>query len=132
MAGHAFTAPSLASHGSKPSRELPDLWRPLGVAAACLLGLALVWLALDQSATVKMKDAVLLHDLTRWNSPSVESWGSSLLHLLEPLLFTIWAAALILVALARGKPRLALAVAAVLVLAPVSADRLKPLLSLPH
>jgi membrane-associated phospholipid phosphatase len=127
-----LTAPRVAGREQKPRRELPDVWLAAAVALACALGMALVWLALDQSATVKLKDAVALHDLTRWNSPPVESVGSALLHLLEPVLFTIWAGALVLIALAKGRPRLALAFAIVLTLAPLSADRLKPLASLSH
>ncbi|HEX5226038.1 MAG TPA: phosphatase PAP2 family protein [Solirubrobacteraceae bacterium] len=111
---------------------MPGLWRPLVVAVVCLAALVLVWLAADQSAAVKWKDAVALHDLTRLNRPAIESVGSFLLHLLEPLLFVMWGTALVLTALARGRARLALAVAAVLALAPWSAEKLKPALALPH
>ena len=51
------------------------------------------------------------------------------LQLLDPVQFTIWAVALVLFALARGDRRLALAVAVVMALAPLSAELLKPLLA---
>jgi undecaprenyl-diphosphatase len=132
MDAHTYFGARIAPRGSEPRRQVPPLWRPLGVALACLTGLFLVWLAADQSAAVQWKDALALHDLTRLNRPVVESVGSFLLHLMEPLLFVMWGTALVLTAFAQGRSRLALAVAAVLALAPWSAEKLKPALALPH
>ena len=44
----------------------------------------------------------------------------------------LWGVALVAVALARERPRVALAVAAVMALAPLTAETLKPLLAHPH
>ena len=55
-----------------------------------------------------------------------------LLHLLDPLQFVLWGVALVAVALARERPRVALAVAAVMALAPLTSETLKPLLAHPH
>ncbi len=46
-----------------------------------------------------------------------------LLHLLEPLQFVLWGVALVAVALARERPRVALAVVALMTLAPLTARR---------
>ncbi len=54
------------------------------------------------------------------------------LHLLDPLLFVCWGVALVAVALVRRRPRVALAVALVMALAPLTAEALKPLLAHPH
>jgi membrane-associated phospholipid phosphatase len=55
-----------------------------------------------------------------------------LLDLLYPPFFITWGIVLVVVALRRGLPRVALAVALVLALAPLSAELLKPLLAHPH
>ncbi len=106
--------------------------RPLGLAGLCLLALALLWALAELVPAIQVRDAVLLHDLTLLNGPSVESAGNTLLNLLEPIRFTIWGAVLVAAALARGLPRVALAVVAVLGLAPLSAETLKPLLAHAH
>jgi undecaprenyl-diphosphatase len=132
MDAHTYPGARIAPRRPEPRRPVPALWGPLGVALVCLVALFLVWLAADQSAAVKWKDALALHDFTRLNRPFIESVGSFLLHLLEPLLFVMWGTALVLTAFAQGRSRLALAVAAVLALAPWSAEKLKPALALPH
>jgi membrane-associated phospholipid phosphatase len=104
----------------------------LAIALACALAMVVVWLAATQVGAIRLKDATALHDLASLNRPRFESVGDFLLHLLEPLLFTIWGAALVLVALARSKPRIAVAVAAVMALAPLTAETLKPILAHPH
>jgi membrane-associated phospholipid phosphatase len=51
---------------------------------------------------------------------------------LDPALFIIWGLMLVGVALSRNRPRVALAVVAVLSLAPLTSETLKPLLAHPH
>lgn len=131
MTGHAYSAERIAPRrSSRPLLEGPG--GALGVAALCVLALVAVWAAASQVPAVELKDSVALHDFTLLDRPSVEDVGSFLLHLLEPLLFTIWGAALVCVALARGRGRVALAVASVLVLAPFTSETLKPLLAHRH
>ena len=65
-------------------------------------------------------------------APASTGLASDLLHLLDPLLYTLWALLLVAVALLRRRPRVALAVAIVLPAAPLSAELLKPLLAHPH
>jgi len=112
--------------------ERPGASRALGVAGLCGLGLALVWVIAELVPAAHVRDAIALHDFTLLGRPRIDQVGEVLLHLLEPLLFTMWGAALVLFALAQARPRVALAVAAVMGLAPLTSETLKPLLAHPH
>jgi membrane-associated phospholipid phosphatase len=79
-----------------------------------------------------LRDALTRHDFTLLSRPHVDFVAHSLIALLEPPLFVIWGALLVAVALARGRPRVALAVVFVMALAPLTAEILKPLLVYPH
>jgi membrane-associated phospholipid phosphatase len=136
MTGEAYTAPALAQrrrpqHPGSAGRA-DGLAVPLGVAGACVVVLALIWVAAAHVPAARSRDAIALHELTLLNRPTVESVGSFLIHLLDPLPFVIWGGALVLTALARGMPRVAIAVAAILMLAPFSAEVLKPLVGFSH
>jgi membrane-associated phospholipid phosphatase len=102
------------------------------VAGLCLAALALVWVIAELVPAAQLKDAVLLHDFTLLSRHRVDGPASFLLHLLDPLQFVLWGVALMGVALARERPRVALAVAAVMALAPLTSEVLKPLLAHPH
>jgi membrane-associated phospholipid phosphatase len=104
----------------------------LCIAGLCLIGLALIWVVAALVPAAQLKDAVTLHDFTLLGGPAVNAIASLLLDLLDPALLTIWGLVLVLLAIARGRPRVALVVALVLALAPLSADALKPLLAHPH
>ncbi len=78
------------------------------------------------------KDAVALYDLTRLNRPLVEVPANLLLDLLYPPFFAAWSVLLVLLALHSRRRALALAIAIVLPLAPLSAELLKPLLAHAH
>ncbi len=94
--------------------------------------MVVVWEAAAHVGAVRYRDAWLLHELASANTPGFESFGNFVLHLLDPLLVTIWAAALVLIALSRSQARIALAVVAVTGLAPVSSEILKPRLAVHH
>jgi membrane-associated phospholipid phosphatase len=121
-----------------PARRLtgrsggPSAVGALGVAALCLLGLAGVWVVAQLVPAAHLRDAIALHDFTLLNRPRVEDLGNFLIHLQEPLLYIIWGCALMATAYAKGRPRVALAVLAVMALAPLTAEVLKPLLAHPH
>ncbi len=106
----------------------------LSVAALCLVGLAATWVVAALVPITHTKDAVALYDFTRLGlgRPRVDLLANRLLDLLEPGLYTIWGIAIVAVALLRRRPRLALAIAVVLPLAPFSAEVLKPLLAHQH
>lgn len=106
--------------------------RALAVAGVLLLALAAVWALASLVPWIHLKDAVALYEFTTLNSARVEPPLRFLLHLLDPSLFILWGIALVAVALAGERPRTALAVAAVLTLAPFSAEQLKPLLAHSH
>jgi membrane-associated phospholipid phosphatase len=132
MTEHAYAYSALPRRrdgGTDPSSSAAAA---LGVAVLCLLGMALTWLLAEHVTALQVRDAVLLRDFTELDRPKVASAGDSLLHLLEPSLFVLWAFALVAFAFARERPRVAAAVAAVLALAPLTADTLKPLLAHPH
>ena len=110
----------------------PGAGGALRIAGLCLLAMALVWVIAELVPAVHARDAVLLGNFTHLEGPQVNTVANFLLNLLDPLLFTIWGTALVLVAIARDRPRVALAVAVVMGLAPLSADKLKPLLAHTH
>jgi membrane-associated phospholipid phosphatase len=132
MSEHAFSAGGVAPtpFGGRPSRA--GAGRALGVAGLCLIGLAAIWAVAELVPGAQLRDALTLHDFTLLSRPHVDSVANFLIDLLEPLLFVVWGAALVAVALARGRPRVALAVALVMALAPLTAEILKPLLAHPH
>ncbi len=110
----------------------PGAGGSLRIAGLCLLAMALLWVVAELMPAAQVRDAVLLRNFTHLEGPQVNSVANFLLKLLEPLLFTIWGTALVLFAIARDRPRVALAVTAVMGFAPLTADRLKPLLAHPH
>ena len=105
---------------------------PLAVALLCVVALALVWVVANLVPAAHYRDAVLLHDFTLLSRPHLDRVGNFLLHLLEPTIFIIWGFALVATALARGRPRIAAAVVAVMALAPFTTETLKPLVAHPH
>lgn len=105
---------------------------PLCLAGLCLGALALTWVVAALVPAAHVKDAVALYDLTLIGGPRLDTLMNGLLHLLDPALYTLWGLLLVAVALLRRRPRVALAVALVLSLAPLSAETLKPLLAHPH
>jgi membrane-associated phospholipid phosphatase len=105
---------------------------PLGLAGLCLLALALIWVVAELVPAAHLRDAVALRDFTLLSRPHVDVVAEFLLHLLAPLAFVLWGAALVAIALARERPRVALAVVTVLGMAPLSSETLKPLLAHPH
>jgi membrane-associated phospholipid phosphatase len=131
MSGAAYTAKAI-----RPRRTTVVVASgpaaPLGVAILCLLALALVWTLASFVPVVHVKDAVALHDLTLLNRPRIESIGNFMLHLLNPPLFLCWGGALVAAALAQARPRVALAILAVMGLAPLTSETLKPLLATAH
>jgi membrane-associated phospholipid phosphatase len=105
---------------------------PLCLAGLCAVALALTWVVAALVPATHVKDAVALHDFTLLGGPRLDDVANALLHLLDPLLYTLWGLILVALALGRRRPRLALAVALVLGLAPLTAELLKPLLAHPH
>jgi membrane-associated phospholipid phosphatase len=104
----------------------------LGVAALCLVALALIWAVAELVPAAQLRDALALYDFTLLSRPRVDAVAEFLLHLLDPLPFVLWGAALVAIALARERPRVAFAAITVMGMAPLSSETLKPLLAHPH
>jgi membrane-associated phospholipid phosphatase len=102
------------------------------LASMCVAGLGLTWVLAALVPATHMRDALALYDFSRLDRPSVEAPAKALLELLEPAFFVVWGIALVAMTLSQGRPRVALAVAVVLSLAPLSAELLKPLVAHPH
>src|SRR5947208_2222962 len=129
MSGAAYTAEVMPARRGATAASRPGAGGALGIAALCLLALVLVWLLAELVPAARTKDALALREITSLRGPHLGAAAKFLLDMLNPLLLVFWGAALALIALGRGRPRLALAVALVIGLAPVSADQLKPLLA---
>jgi membrane-associated phospholipid phosphatase len=132
MSTAAYSAGRLSAH-----RTANTTWRSgpngaLAVAGLCALALALVWLVAELVPAAHIRDAAALHDFTLLSRPRIDAVGEFLLHLLDPLLFVIWGVGLVLLAIARGQARIAVAVVAIMGMAPTTAELLKPLLAHPH
>jgi membrane-associated phospholipid phosphatase len=132
MPAHAYTAQVFVRGHNARRDSHPGAGGALGIAVLCLLALALLWVVAELVPAVQLRDAAALRDFTLLDGSHVGAAASALIALLNPLFFTIWGLALVLFALAGGRPRVAVAVAALMALAPLSADRLKPLLAHPH
>jgi membrane-associated phospholipid phosphatase len=98
----------------------------------CALALALIWVVAQHVPAAHLRDALALRDFTLLSRPHVDSAANFIIHLLKPALFILWGTALVAVALGRERPRVAVAVVAVMSLAPLTSETLKPLLAHPH
>lgn len=121
---------STLAHAPLGDRRLARL--ALLVAGLCVVGLALTWILAELVPITHVKDAVALYDFTRLNRPLVEAPANALLDLLYPPFYAAWGIVLVAVALRRRLVWVALAVAIVLPLAPLTAELLKPLLAHHH
>src|ERR1700685_4220350 len=110
----------------------PSAAGALLAAVLCVAALALTWVVAALVGATHVKDAIALHDFTLLGGPRADDLANGLLHLLAPGLYILWAILLIAVALRRDRPRVALAVALVMGMAPATAEALKPLLAHPH
>jgi membrane-associated phospholipid phosphatase len=133
MSGQAYSAQAVPSR----RRPTPPQWSagPAGaiaVAALCVTAMALVWAVAGYVPGAHFRDAAVLHDFIMVGSPRVDEVGNFMLHLLEPERFVLWGLALVAFAIARSRPRTALAVVAVMALAPLTSETLKPLVAHPH
>jgi membrane-associated phospholipid phosphatase len=127
----SLRAAGVARHHAGQARRPSGAWA-LRAAVLCAVAMAGTWTLAELVPAIHLRDAVLLNDFTKLERPGVDALASDLLHLLEPLLYTVWALLIVAVALLRRRPRVALAVAVVLPAAPGLAELLKPLLAHPH
>ena len=131
MTGEAYAATAARPGSSRtrlPGDTSPSPSGPLLLAAGCAVALALVWCLAELVPAIHVRDGVLLGDFVRLSSPHLNQVLRSVLHLLDPALYVLWGVALVALALARSRPRVALAIGIVLAAAPFTAEVLKPLL----
>jgi membrane-associated phospholipid phosphatase len=102
------------------------------VALGCAAAGAFLYVALVRTEVGGRADAALLQWFANRDGPGIHGAAADLVRLLDPMPFAVWAAALVAVALARGRPRSALAVLGVLGGAAVTTQLLKPLLAAPR
>jgi membrane-associated phospholipid phosphatase len=132
MSVHAYAASRTLRAHAPGAGNRAGVLRALWIAAACVLALALIWLVAELVPQAQVRDSLTLRDFTLLSGPHVSAIADFLLRLLDPGLLTLWGTALVTLALVQARPRVALAVALVLALAPLSSDLLKPLLAHPH
>jgi membrane-associated phospholipid phosphatase len=132
MYQHAYTARALSpAHLTKrPGRR--GTMAALALAALCLAALVATWIVAELVPAAQVKDAALLNHFVLLGRPGVDSVANALLSVLDPLPFILCGVVLVALALLRRRPRVALAVALVMSLAPLTAEMLKPLLAHPH
>jgi membrane-associated phospholipid phosphatase len=92
----------------------------------------LVWLLVNLVPAIHRADAVVLRAFIKLNRPRVDSPARSLTALFEPVPFIVWGVALVAIALSRRRPWIALAISAVMGLAPLTTEILKPLVAHSH
>jgi membrane-associated phospholipid phosphatase len=143
MSEHAYSARGLPS-GSAAARDLAHRGgsqepprsgprTPLLIASACILALALVWVVAELVPAAHVRDAIALHDFTRLDSHArVHRVAEFLVHLMNVDLFILWGIALVAYAISRRRHGVAAAIAVVLSFAPLTSEKLKPLLAHSH
>lgn len=106
--------------------------RSLVPALACAAGAALVWIVSFHTALGARLDTATLRGFMDLRGPRVVPLAQDVTALADPRPFALFAAVLVCIALARGRPRLAVCVAVVLVGANVTTQILKPALAHPR
>jgi membrane-associated phospholipid phosphatase len=130
--------PHMSGHRARAKATMPapaaapTASTAVAVGLAALLALALVWAAAALISPTRHEDAVLLGAFVELERPRIDRIATHLTALLNPLPFAVYGLVPIVIAAARGRPRLAFAIAAIMLLAPGSADLLKPLLAHSH
>ena len=101
-------------------------------AFACLGGLGLTLVLAYFAPPFGGRDAATLEGFVALNRPLLTPWLSHVAHLADPGPYGLIGLALIVIALARHRGRVALAIAVILIGSEVSTQLLKPLLSHPR
>jgi membrane-associated phospholipid phosphatase len=104
----------------------------LAGASAALVALAMLWLLAAYTGLGHRLDVAALGGFVGLLRPRVEPIAQSVAHLADPLPFVLVGIALTCIAIARGRPRLALMVPLVLLLANVTTQALKVILTEPR
>ena len=101
-------------------------------ALACLAGLGVTLVLAYFAPPFGGRDAATLQGFIDLNRPRLTPWLSHIAHLANPVPYALIGLALVLVALARHRGRVGLAIAVVLIGSAVTTQLLKPLLAHPR
>lgn len=101
-------------------------------AFACLAALVVTGLVAYKVPGVQLRDSASLNSFATLSGRRADAIAGRIVHLADPASYGVFAVGLIAVALARGRRRLAIAVALVVFLAPLTTETLKPLLAEPR
>jgi membrane-associated phospholipid phosphatase len=123
----AFQMPGLASAHVR-ARARASL---IGAGAGAVF-LTLTWLAAFHTALGEHADRAVLPGFVGLQRPHVNALANLIAHICDPKPFVALAGLLVLLALLRGRPRIALAIAAILICANETTELIKPLVSTPR
>ena len=98
-------------------------------AALGVCAMALTWYVAHGLAVGRQVDASVLGGFLQLGRPDLNRVTSAIANLCDPMPFIVWAAVPVAIALVRGRPRVALALAVLLLGANESTEVLKPLLT---
>jgi membrane-associated phospholipid phosphatase len=101
-------------------------------ALACLGGLAGTWALAFGSGRVRGLDTAALQGFVGLDRPATRGPAEVVAAFGDPLPFVLLGAAMVVIAVARGRPRIALAIPVVLAGSAVTSQLLKPLLASPR
>lgn len=101
-------------------------------AGACVALLLVTWYAAHYVGVVKRVDVSILGGFAELHRPFLDRLTSFVAQLCNPHPYVVLAAVPVLVALARGRPRVAIAIGLILLGANASTELLKPLLAGPR
>lgn len=101
-------------------------------AGACAALLLVTWYAAHYVGVVKRVDVSILGGFAELHRPILDRLTSFVAQLCNPHPYVVLAAVPVLVALARGRPRVAIAIGLILLGANASTELLKPLLAAPR
>jgi membrane-associated phospholipid phosphatase len=96
-------------------------------AAACVAGLLATGILSHAVAAGRERDAAALAAFAKLRDTKLDPLLAAIVHLADPVPYGLFCAAILVVALVRERPRMALAMAAVLVVAPLTSEILKHL-----
>jgi membrane-associated phospholipid phosphatase len=102
------------------------------VAAGAIAALVLVWFAAHWIAPVRRADVSILGGFAQLGRPRLNELTSAITSLCNPQPYVVLAAIPVLVALLRGRPRVAVCVGAIMLCANESTELLKPVLAGPR
>jgi len=101
-------------------------------AGACLVLLLLTWYAAHYVGVVKRADVSILGGFAELHRPGLDRVTQFIAQLCNPHPYVVLASVPVLIALARGRPRVAITVGAIMLAANETTQLLKPLLAAPR